>query len=146
MVQRKLTYVDLNGRKRRQSSTMLNFQGQRKFTLAFQPISKAPQCHWVPTHCCATVTHGHIRWPVYTSMHGVICAGIHLLLLCNVYAQRGHLGPLIDARSINPALWRKVFDICVHRIFSNELCHLASMDFELFHPIYSCGCEYPSLP
>ena len=30
MVQRKLAYTDVNGRKRRQSSTMLNFQGQRK--------------------------------------------------------------------------------------------------------------------
>ena len=71
---------------------MLNFQGQRKLTLAFQPIRKAPQGHGEPTHCSATATHGRIRWPVYTSMHDVTCAGIRSLLLCNVYAQRESLG------------------------------------------------------
>ena len=40
MVQRKLAYAAVNGRKRRQNSTMLNFQGQRKLTLAFQPITR----------------------------------------------------------------------------------------------------------
>ena len=90
MVQRrKLAYADIKGRKRRQISTMLNFQGQRKLTPAFQAIRKAPQGHREPTHCSATATHGRIRWPVYTSMHSVTCAGIRLLLQCNAYTQRG---------------------------------------------------------
>ena len=108
MVQRKLAYADVNGRKRQQSSTMLNFQGQRKLTLAFQPIRKASQGHREPMHCSAIATHGRIRWPVYTSVHGVTCAGTRLLLLCNIYAQRERLRPLTDARSINPALVKLV--------------------------------------
>ena len=69
MVQSKLAYADVNGRKRRQSSTMLNFQGQRKLTLAFQPIRKASQGHREPTHCSATAIHGRIRWPVYSLLY-----------------------------------------------------------------------------
>ena len=104
VVQCKLTYADTNGHKRRQSSTMLNFQGQGKLTLAFQPIRKMPQGHRELMHCSAMATRGRIRWFVYTSMHDVACAGTCLLLLCNVYAQFGCLRPLTDARSINPAL------------------------------------------
>ena len=105
VVQRKLAYADVSGRKRRQSSTMLNFQGQRKLTLAFQPIRKAPQGHREPTHYSATATYGRICWPVHTFMHSVTCAGTRLLLMYSVYAQRGRLRPLTDARSINPALY-----------------------------------------
>ena len=104
MVQHKLAHADVNGRKRRKSSTMLNFQDQRQITLGFQPIRKTPEDHQEPMHCSATATHGRIRWPVYTSMHSVTCAGTRLLLLCNVYVQRESLRPLTDARSINPAL------------------------------------------
>ena len=104
VVQCKLAYADVNGRKRRQSSTMLNFQGQRKLTLTIQPIRKALQGHRKPTHRSATATHGRVRWPLYTSMRGVTCAGTRLPLLCNVYAQHERLRPLTAARSINPAL------------------------------------------
>ena len=101
MVQCKLRYADANRRIHWQSSTMLNFQSQRKLTLAFQPIRKAPQGHREPTHSSATATQGRERWPVYTSIHDV--TGIRLLLLRNVYAQRGCLSPLTNARRINPA-------------------------------------------
>ena len=90
------------GRKRAQTSAEFNhveLEGQRKITLAFHLIKKAPQGHHGP----ATAMHGRMRWPVYTSMHGVTFAVTRLLLLCNVYAQRESLGPLRDARSINPA-------------------------------------------
>ena len=104
VVQHKLTYADVNGHKRRQSSNMLNFQVQRKLTLAFQPIRKMPQGHRELTHFSAMATHGRICWSVYISMHDVTCAGTRLLLLCNVYAQFGCLRPLMNARSVNPGL------------------------------------------
>ena len=119
MVQRKLTltYANVNGRKRRQSSTMLNFQGQRKLTLAFQPIRKAPQGHREPTHCSAMATHGRIRWPVYTSIHGVTCVGTRLLLLCNVYAQRGSASTNGRKKpSLNVARYRVQQDVYAYAI------------------------------
>ena len=67
-VQRKLVYEEVNGLKRWRSSPMLNFQGQRKLTPAFQPIRKMPQGHREPTHCSVTAMYGHVRWPVYTSL------------------------------------------------------------------------------
>ena len=65
-VRQKLVCVDVSGRKCRQSSNMLNFQGQgqRWLALAFQPIRKATQGHWEPRHYSATATHGRIRSPV----------------------------------------------------------------------------------
>ena len=95
--------MDVNRHECRQSSIMLNFQDQRQLTLAINAIRKAPRGHREPTHCSATATHGRVRWPVYTAMHGVTCAGTCLLLLCNVHAQRELLRPLMDARNINPA-------------------------------------------
>ena len=52
---------------RRQSSNMLNFQGQRRQAQAFQPITKALQGHRGPTRCSA---QGRMRT---IPMHTLAC-------------------------------------------------------------------------
>ena len=66
MVQHKLAYADVNGRKCRQSSTMLNFQGEHKLMPAFQPIRKAAWWHqaitWTNVDLSSDKSHDiHLR-------------------------------------------------------------------------------------
>ena len=95
VVQCELEYVAVSGRKCRQSSTMLNFQGQRWLALAFQPIRKVSQGHREPTHCSTMATHRRIRSPVYTSMHSATCGETcPVLLLWNGGGKHRRLRPL----------------------------------------------------
>ena len=64
---------------RRQSSNMLNFHGQRRPALAFQPITKAPERpspRADALFCIGTYAgvFPRIRSRVYTFIHGAICA------------------------------------------------------------------------
>ena len=105
MVRCKLAHVDVNGRKRRQGSTMLNFQGQHFPALPFQSVRKAPKV----TKCRHVDLHGEIyrRLRTYTLMSLYIYARhiLHRISLEHFIQRRRQAREFVsvaDVKCVNP--------------------------------------------